>query len=224
VPSEEQIEALRRLHKETRIPPSERVGKLPRGGTQLDFMGHADVTDVLLEHDPAWTWEPMAKTDAGEPVISTDVKGNPALWAWLTIHGVTRPAVGTCTPNVNDPLKELVSDMLRNGAMRAGVALSLWSKEEWTDGSAPKKTARASKKPEEATAPTPPAAAPPAADTPVEERQNSLVERIKSLGVDQRASLREWMGRENIPEKPSALTVENIVAIEQYIHMLGDTF
>lgn len=231
MPSDEQLELLRHLHKEWRVPPKGRVGKLDRRwkdkqGTQrsitLDYVGHADVTDALLEADPAWTWEPMARhPETGEPVISKDEDGNPSLWAYLTVHGVTRPCVGTCLTAANDPLKELISDMLRNGAMRFGVALSLWSKEEWAEEGVekPAPKPRAKKAPEEPS-PTPatPPAAPPATETPaLGEQQSRLVERIKALPSFERDELRRWMAESKIPESISALTADQIEQIGQRI-------
>lgn len=101
--------------------PREVVGKLPKGGVQLDFVGHAAVTDRLLSVDPAWSWEPMALTPEGLPQV--DRSGN--LWIRLTVCGVTRIGVGD-----GKSAKELIGDALRNAAMRFGVALDLWSKDE----------------------------------------------------------------------------------------------
>lgn len=106
--------------KKLRAPfPPEQLGKLPKGGVQLDYVGHADVTDRLLSVDPAWTWEPMALDAAGLPAL--DGFGN--LWIRLTVCGVTRPGVGD-----GKSMKECISDALRNAAMRFGVALDLWAK------------------------------------------------------------------------------------------------
>jgi hypothetical protein len=87
----------------------------------LDFVGHANVTDRLNSVDPNWTWEPMATTENGLPLA--DKEGN--LWIKLTVLGVTRPGVGD-----GKNMKERIGDAIRNGAMRFGVALNLWSKEE----------------------------------------------------------------------------------------------
>jgi hypothetical protein len=97
------------------------VGKLPKGGAQLDYVGHAAVTDRLLAIDPLWSWEPMATDERGLPI--TDAKGN--LWIRLTICGVTRIGVGD-----GPSAKVVIGDAIRNAAMRFGVALDLWSKEE----------------------------------------------------------------------------------------------
>lgn len=107
-------------HKALRAPfPPEQVGKLPKGGAQLDFVGHADVTDRLLSVDPEWTWEPLGLTPEGLPAL--DRFGN--LWIKLTVCGTTRIGVGD-----GQSAKELISDALRNAAMRFGVALELWAK------------------------------------------------------------------------------------------------
>lgn len=128
-------------HEALRKPfPESAVGKLPRGNTQLDYVGHAAVTDRLLAVDPTWTWEPMGVSEAGLPLFLVDDKGQPsALWIRLTVKGVTRIGVGTLAGSRGlDPYKELISDAIRNAAMRFGVALDLWSKEELE--SAPKAT------------------------------------------------------------------------------------
>lgn len=112
----------RSIWKELRKPfPTEVVGRLPKGGLQLDYVGHAAVTDRLLEVDPTWTWEPLAFSESGLPALDED--GN--LWIRLTVGGVTRLGVGD-----GRNMKERIGDALRNAAMRFGVALDLWSKEE----------------------------------------------------------------------------------------------
>ena len=103
-----------------KFPPAV-VGKLPKGGTQLDYVGHAAVTDRLLTVDPNWTWEPLAYGPDGLPAL--DSARN--LWIKLTVCGVTRLGVGD-----GRNAKEVVGDALRNAAMRFGVALDLWSKDE----------------------------------------------------------------------------------------------
>jgi hypothetical protein len=100
--------------------PPESVGKLPKGGVMLDYVGHAAVTDRLLSVDPNWSWEPMALDQFGSPFC--DKEGN--LWIKLTVCGVTRLGVGD-----GKNMKERVGDAIRNAAMRFGVALDLWAKE-----------------------------------------------------------------------------------------------
>ena len=109
--------------------PPEMVGKLPKGSTQLDYVGHAAVTDRLLQVDPEWSWEPFALDADGCPVIRERGK-DLELWIRLTIAGVTKPGVGTVSASAFDASKQLVSDALRNAAMRFGVALDLWAKED----------------------------------------------------------------------------------------------
>lgn len=120
----EQVTALRKPF------PPEMVGKLPKrtknadgswGPTiHLDYVGHAAVTDRLLTVDPAWSWEPLALDEHGLPAL--DRAGN--LWIKLTICGVTRLGVGD-----GKSAKECIGDAIRNAAMRFGVALDLWAKE-----------------------------------------------------------------------------------------------
>jgi hypothetical protein len=98
----------------------ESIGKLPKGGVMLDYVGHAAVVDRLLAVDPEWSWEPFAVDERGLPAL--DKAGN--LWIRMTVCGVTRIGVGD-----GKNAKEVVSDALRNAAMRFGVALDLWAKE-----------------------------------------------------------------------------------------------
>lgn len=101
--------------------PPESVGKLPKGGVMLDYVGHAAVTDRLLTVDPDWSWDFALYRADGTPVLN-DGEGN--LWITLTICGVTRKGVGD-----GKNAKERIGDALRNAAMRFGVALDLWAKE-----------------------------------------------------------------------------------------------
>jgi hypothetical protein len=119
----EQFEALR-------VPfPPETVGKLPKAGIQLDYVGHAAVTDRLLTVDPHWWWEPFATDDAGLPAVTYGPK-DASLWIWLHVAGVSRIGVGTAPVAAGDLFKQLIGDAIRNAAMRFGVALDLWSRDE----------------------------------------------------------------------------------------------
>jgi hypothetical protein len=91
----------------------------------LDYVGHAAVTDRLIRVDPAWTWEPMAvDPQTGAPLLTKDG----GLWINLTVLDVTRPGYGDATGGGG--MKEVVGDAIRNAAMRFGVALDLWSKQD----------------------------------------------------------------------------------------------
>ena len=114
------------------VPDPKIVGKLPKGGQQLSFVGHADVTKMLLEVDSAWTWEPTAFDSDGLPAYRVE-NGMAHMAGWMTVHGVRRLGIGSCLPNKPDLLKELISDMIRNCGMRYGFCLSLWTKQEWED-------------------------------------------------------------------------------------------
>ena len=129
------------------VPDPKIVGKLPKGGIQLDFVGHADITRILIEIDPCWRWVPI-DWDNGRPKIHVE-NGIATMWGELTLLGQARLGVGSCRADKQDLDKELVSDFLRNAAMRFGIALSLWSKEEWGDQPAkPVKKAAAKKAPQ----------------------------------------------------------------------------
>lgn len=95
----------------------------------LDYVGHAAVTDRLLQVDPAWSWEPVSVGADGAPSIQTGGR-DAVLWIRLTVCDVTRPGVGIAPVGAFELEKQLISDALRNAAMRFGVALDLWSKED----------------------------------------------------------------------------------------------
>jgi hypothetical protein len=94
----------------------------------LDYVGHAALTDRLLDADINWSWEPVAFTDLGLPAF--DQTGG--LWIRLTVDNVTRLGYGHAASKPNqDPgarEKEVIGDALRNAAMRFGAALDLWHK------------------------------------------------------------------------------------------------
>lgn len=90
----------------------------------LDYVGHAALTDRLLDADPAWYWEPLSVSN-GLPV--TDGQGG--MWIKLTVCGVTRMGYGHAGDKTGgDAIKEIIGDALRNAAMRFGAALDLWHK------------------------------------------------------------------------------------------------
>lgn|SRR5574340_469256 len=91
----------------------------------LDYVGHAALTDRLLDTDPLWTWAPMALDADGLPKMDK----NGGLWINLTVCGVTRPGYGNAEgKSGGDAVKEIIGDALRNAAMRFGAALDLWHK------------------------------------------------------------------------------------------------
>lgn len=93
----------------------------------LDYVGHAALTDRLLEADPTWSWEPLALRD-GLPAFDE----NGGLWIKLTVCGVTRLGYGNAEHKTymdrGAREKEVIGDALRNAAMRFGAALDLWHK------------------------------------------------------------------------------------------------
>ncbi len=107
--------------------PAHQVSYLPKGGVKLAYVGHAALTDRLLDADAAWTWEPLAMGENGLPVMD-DMGG---MWIKLTICGITRLGYGHAgTKTGGDAIKEVIGDALRNAAMRFGAALDLWHKGE----------------------------------------------------------------------------------------------
>lgn len=93
----------------------------------LDYVGHAAVTDRLLDVDPCWQWEPLALDEKGLPLL--DAGGG--MWIRLTVCGVTRFGYGDAQGKTGpDATKEKIGDAIRNAAMRFGVAIDLWHKGE----------------------------------------------------------------------------------------------
>jgi hypothetical protein len=91
----------------------------------LDYVGHAALTDRLLDCDPNWNWEPFAIDNMGVPAMDK----NGGMWIKLTVCGVTRLGYGNAEGKVGgDAVKEIIGDALRNAAMRFGAALDLWHK------------------------------------------------------------------------------------------------
>lgn len=129
---EDNTQALSNILTKYGVPDPKIVGKLPKGNVQLDFVGHADVTKFLLETDVAWTMEPVAFDSDGLPAYRVE-NGMAHMACWMTVLGVRRLGVGSVMHNKPDLLKELMSDAIRNCAMRFGFCLSLWTKQEWTD-------------------------------------------------------------------------------------------
>ena len=121
----EQAAALRAAFK------PEQIGKLPKGGTILDYVGHAEVTDRLLQVDPDWTWRPTAPWPGFEQADG--------LFIELTVCGKTMPGFGEATGGFSqgDKLKAAIGDAIRNAAMRFGVALDLWMKDDAHTSSTP---------------------------------------------------------------------------------------
>lgn len=107
----------------------------------LDYVGHAALTNRLLDCDPAWDWEPLALNESGLPAL--DQIGG--LWIKLTVCGQSRLGYGDADGKQGgNAIKEAIGDALRNAAMRFGAALDLWHKgdlhgdEPDDDGSAAK--------------------------------------------------------------------------------------
>jgi hypothetical protein len=96
----------------------EQIGRIPasKGRPALDFVGHAAVTDRLNRIAPDWTYTVDNMSSIGDQVW---IRGT------MTIGGISRPEFGDGA----DP-KEAIGNFIRRGAMRFGVAIDLWSREE----------------------------------------------------------------------------------------------
>lgn len=144
-------EELRNILKDYAKPDPSIVQQLPKGGTKLDFVGHADITRILIEIDPYWSWEPCG-WDNGRPAIHVE-NGIATMWGRLTVHGKEMLGVGSVKADKTDLDKELIGDFLRNASMRFGISLNLWTKNQWADLDGDKPQARPAAKPAQAPQP-----------------------------------------------------------------------
>lgn len=119
--TEQQLKGLAKLRERV---PDHLISRFPPNAganANKEYVGHAAVTDRLLEADPAWTWKFLG----GTPVFD-DVGG---IWIELTVCGVTRTGYGFPERlKGGNAIKEAIGDAIRNAAMRFGVGLELWHK------------------------------------------------------------------------------------------------
>jgi hypothetical protein len=92
-----------------------------KNAVHLDYVGHAALTDRLLDADPHWYWEPYVASGLPNP-------GN-GMWIKLYVCGQSQIGYGHADgKSGGDAIKEIIGDALRNAAMRFGAALDLWHK------------------------------------------------------------------------------------------------
>lgn len=133
--SEQAAEKLRTILEWYAQPDASIVGYIQRGGVNLAYVSHAEITRILIQVDPLWSWQPCG-WENGRPQINVD-NGMATMWGILTIHGKDMIGVGSARADKGDVEKELIGDFLRNAAMRFGICLNLWSKEANDDGGRP---------------------------------------------------------------------------------------
>lgn len=197
--------------------PKASIGKLPKGGIFLDFVGHAAVTERLLAVDPGWSWEPFAVTTDGLPAL--DRANN--LWIRLTICGVTRIGVGD-----GKAAKEMIGDAIRNAAMRFGVAIDLWAKEDLLafDQAAAPATRTHKPDPLPPTSPTP-SVRPPGAECITRGQITKIAVQMKELGLTDRdtalLTVADITGR-NVSSRNELTKHEANKVITRLGHLLGE--
>lgn len=124
-------EALAAIPAKWAQPPANLIATLPAGGAQLEYLGHAETTLALIEIDPHFSYGWLTNPDG--TMLITERGKRLVLEGWLMLVGERRDGVGTCKADAREPEKELIGDLLRNCAMRFGVATALWSKAERHD-------------------------------------------------------------------------------------------
>lgn len=181
-----------------------------RNVVHLDYVGHAALTDRLLDADPSWSWEPMAFRD-GLPAF--DNTGG--LWIKLTVCGITRNGYGhaagkpTMDPGARE--KEVIGDALRNAAMRFGAALDLWHKGDL----------HADEPGEEPKADAPPLPAPkPAAVPTLSERANKLESALRAKLGDAAAVQKVWDVNAGLCADLDAKDPDRLAELETLLKML----
>lgn len=169
----------------------------------LSYVGHAALTDRLLDVDPTWTWEPLAFTEQGLPRFD-DTGG---LWIKLTVLGHTRLGYGHAERKqymeAGAREKEVIGDALRNAAMRFGCALELWHKGDLHISDAPETQGEPSLVIQDQASKLDP---PETQDEPIlitQEQAAKLVEMIEAAGVDKDRFLR-WLRISSLAELPAA--------------------
>lgn len=148
----------------------------------LDYVGHAQVTDRLLGVDPGWSWEPVGFDPDGSPAVRRESGGRHVLWIRLTVGGVSRLGVGIVDQAKGEVEKELISDAIRNASMRFGVALDLWAKGDLHAS-------------EEDATPEP-------TEVALPDRLAAIVARTDALPDDKRQKLTAWIARKVYNDAP----------------------
>lgn len=113
-------------------PDPKIVGTIPRNGVNLSYVSHSEITRILITIDAGWSWEPIEWIN-GRPAIHIE-NGMATMWGKMTLLGKPMICVGSARADKGDYEKELIGDLLRNGSMRYGIALNLWSKQDSTSG------------------------------------------------------------------------------------------
>jgi hypothetical protein len=105
--------------------PPHLISRVTKGSHTEDYINHAAITDRLNAVCPGWTMS--------EPQWIKDDKGHIAgVVCSMTIGTVTRWEVGDVDrpSSPGDEAKKAMSDWIKRAAMRFGVGIDLWSKEE----------------------------------------------------------------------------------------------
>ena len=165
---------------------------LTTGHIHLDYVGHAAATARLLDVDPDWTWRPF---DGDEISALPPVMREQGLWIMLTVAGVTRPGFGDAQGKTGpNAVKECIGDAIRNAAMRFGMALDLWSKEDISSITSTDEPAIPRREPD--VAPQEPPGWEPKPDKPISDAtRKALFALMSERGVDDAETQRHAMSR-----------------------------
>lgn len=189
---------------------------ITEGHIHLDYVGHAAVTDRLntVLGPGNWGWEPLSVDEYGMPRM--DSQGN--LWIKLLVRepGTSEWMYRIGYGDGSNSIKELIGDALRNAAMRFGVALDLWSKDELestlSDPSV-RNTRPTERGPYEK--PSKPAAGSTAPKLASQTEKAAVAEALRSQGVSDEDMRRELTERYGVvqPERMTSAEAQNVLNI-----------
>lgn len=119
-----------RLRQQLRAPfPPNLITKVDKGFGKVDTLNHAVVTDRLNQAAPDWTYDltRFVEVEGKDGMLHLL-----AVYGWMEIGGVRRYEVGEVErpSSYGDECKKAISDFIKRAAMRFGVGLDLWSKED----------------------------------------------------------------------------------------------
>lgn len=208
------------LYEECAKPDPAKIETLPKGGRSMEFYNHAYVTADLIRHDPEWSFQVGSLVERGS---SWELQGS------MTVHGVTRACVGYALKSKDEPLKEAISDLIKNGAMRFGIALDLWAKGDIDTG---EKTVDTKPVPQPARRqPEAKQAEPTRPPTKVELIARDVVALAKSLDTDQQVTFKGWIAEHlggkkivNMSEPELLQCKEQIAKIQAMPSVIAEAF
>ena len=194
-------------------PPKQWIQTVPKGGAQLEYLGHAAVTLVLLSIDPHYRLD-WYRLEDGSAAISKQ-GDRLVVWGSLEVLGHTHSGVGTCRAGAPEPEKELLGDLLRNCAMRFGVGTGLWVKGD-VPSAEPSRPVQQGERVEQAVQMARAVEAS-SKDTAVAFVRGAVKAKIDRLSDNHKAALRAWCASQGIPTTVAKMNETQLSDVEDWI-------